>query len=271
MSITVMNYNNIVPIEIFKDELDCEPIKRNTFTKIPNKLINSNLKSQYGINSILPYVYYLIDRHCDVTGHSYVIPSQILNTLGYSMRRNKPNVFYSILNSLMCLQKSNYIKMDMNLDDFCKAGYDTFIPINIISSHFYKDSNFTKIYHSDIDKIINIKSTNKMETLIYVYMCICSYITIRPRDENGKEVMYNPETKPEFFNRNIRSVSNETGVSKKSLFECLNSLTENKLLVKRIISVKQPAIYVLNTPGWEQELNWAMQKISKFGYEETEK
>lgn len=155
--------------------------------------------------------------------------------------------------------------MNMNLNDFCKAGYDTFIPISIIPSHFYKDNNFTKIYHSDIDKIINIQSSNKMETLIYTYMCICSYITVRPKDENGKEIMYNPETKPEFFSRNIRSVSKETGISKTSLFRCLDSLTENGLLIKKYISSKQPAIYVLNIPGWENELNWATQKVLKFG------
>lgn len=270
MSEFFMNYDTIKPIETFNEKL--EYIRsQNTFTKIPNILINVNLEKKYGLNAILPYVYYLIDRNCNIDNMSYIIPQEVLNTLNYNLRRNKPLAFYTILNSLLCLQKSNYIEINMDLGELHRAGYNTFIPINIISSHFYKDSNFTKIHHSNIDKILGIKDDVKIENLIYTYMYVCSSIIVRPKESNGKEVMYNPETKPEYFNRNIRLAAKETGIAKTSLYKYLEILTENKLLVKRIISVKQPAIYVLNTPGWEQELNWAMHKISKFGYEETEK
>ena len=106
------------------------------------------------------------------------------------------------------------------------------------------------------------------------FLYINSYIFIRPK--NNEETISNPEAKPEAFWRSIESMSKELSMSKDTINQCIQYLTSsigNKepLLIKKEVGSVQPDpkkppqnvpnIYVLNKEGYEQEIEWAIEKM----------
>ena len=262
-----LNYNTIKPLEIVSETLEYNGKQvENLFTRMPNCAIQTNIKSEYGVSNIFLLVYHMIDRHRDITNTSYIIPGDILKMLGYKLLPHKPTIFYEIINSLICLKISNYIDFDLSEEDLCKASYSTCIKIYIIEQHFDKNGNFTKLFYSDVDKLLLIHdSTIKKENLLNVFLYVSSCIYKRPKDENNKEIMYNPETKPEVFYKNITLLAPKIGMSRATIFSCLDVLVKHELLKKKEMNnnFRYSNLYALNKPGYEQELEWAAQKIQK--------
>ena len=84
-----------------------------------------------------------------------------------------------------------------------------------------------------------------------------------------------PYTQPEAFYRNMNTMAEDIGMSKNTIIQCLEHLTASSddrqalLCKKEFDSIKNdkapplniPNIYVLNKKGWEQEAEWAYNKI----------
>lgn len=165
------------------------------------------------------------------------------------------------------------IEVQQDLDSL---GYDTGIEIKIISENFDYPNHFCKLTSSQLDVIMMNDSNINRECLLMAFLYINSYIGTRPRDKNGSEIMFNPETKPEAFWRSIESMARELSMSKDTISQCIDYLTtstggKKALLVKKEAGSVQPDkkrppqnvpnIYVLNKKGYQQEIEWALEKM----------
>lgn len=243
------------------------------FTRIPNKFVQNNLLNEFGLNRIFLVVFILIDRHRSYEDSSWITIGDILKKCKYKTPSRKPKIFYEIVKSLLFLKENNFIETDF---DFETINYNDCIEVKIISENFDATQYFTKLYGSSFDLIIMNDSNLNIESLLTVFLYINSYIGTRPKKEDGSEIMFNPETKPEAFWRSIESMAHELSMSKDTISQCIDYLTTSTnnreaLLVKREVGSIQPDknkppknvpnIYVLNKEGYQQEIEWALCKM----------
>lgn len=243
------------------------------FTRIPNIFIRNNIHKTLGINRIFLIVFVLIDRNRSFEDKSYITIGQVLRHCGYKTFRNKPKVFYEIVKSILFLKENHFIETQFN---YYSAGYEECIEINIIKENFDAREDFTKLYGKDFDIIMSLNTKVKKECVLQAFLYINSYIGCRPRNEDGSEAMYNPETKPEAFWRSIESMAKELSMSKDTITQCIDFLTtstgdKKALLIKREVGSIQldpqkppknvPNIYALNKNGYQQEIEWALRKM----------
>lgn len=264
---------NFKPISNSLVDLDIK--ENNYFCRIPNYLIQNNLKKTYNIHRVVLITYFLIDRHRSIENDSYLVMQDIMNILGYNTQKRKPKIFYEIIKSLLFLQESNMIEISDDIDIYditCKQ----IIPLKIIAQNFDATDNFTKLSGKDFDFIMMNESSINKENILMAFLYINSYIFIRPKNKDSEEVMYNPESKPEAFWRSIESMSKELSMSKDTINQCIQYLTSSigdkePLLIKKEVGSVQPDpkkppqnvpnIYVLNKEGYEQEIEWAIAKM----------
>lgn len=255
------------------------------FTRIPNKFIKTNIQKEFGLNRIFLIVFILIDRHRSYEDTSYLTIGQVLDTCGYKRTKNKPKIFHEIIKSLMFLEVNNYI--DIDFFDIYTVGYDDCITLKIITENFDSSEDFTKIYGKDFDSIMNSNEKPTKESMLTSFLYINSYIGCRPRNDDGTEKMYNPETKPEAFWRSIECMSKDLSMSKDTITQCIDYLTtsigdKDALLIKKEVGSIQPDknkppknvpnIYVLNKEGYQQEIEWALSKMMEvYGVTEFDK
>lgn len=243
------------------------------FTRFPNEYIQGNIKTKYGVNRKFYITYILIDKYRSYEDYSFITIRKILNFYGYKTHRNKPKAFKEILDVLEYMIKTKMIEVSQELDT---VGYDTCIEIKVISENFYNTSHFSKLTSSQLNTIMRTNSVVNRECLLMTFLYINSYISTRPRNKDGKEVMSNPETKPEAFWKSIKGMSEELAMSKDTIVQCIKYLTmsaenKNALLIKREAvkiqpdpnkpPINVPNIYVLNKEGYRQEIDWALYKI----------
>lgn len=165
------------------------------------------------------------------------------------------------------------IQIQQDLDSI---NYDTGIEIKIIPENFDYPDHFCKLTTSQFNVIMMNDSVINRESLLMAFLYINSYIGNRPKKDDGSEVMYNPETKPEAFWRSIESMAKELSMSKDTINQCIEYLTTStddhkSLLVKKEVGSIQPDpnkppqnapnIYVLNKKGYQQEIEWALCKM----------
>lgn len=245
----------------------------NYFTRIPNIFIQKNIQKTYGVSKILLFVYCEIDRNRSYEDTSFVCIKDIFDKCNYKVTRHKPRVFYEILKCLAFLRENNYIDCDF---DAYRVNYTGCIKIKIISKTFDVTENFTKLYGKTLDSICNSVTKPTKESVLNVFLYIKSYIFTRPKNKDGKDIMHNPETRPEAFYGSMQSMAKDLAMSKDTInqcIQCLISSTKNQkpLLIKREVGSIQPNpkkppqnvpnIYVLNKEGYEQEIEWAISKM----------
>lgn len=246
--------------------------KSNHFCRLPNIFIQTDIKKIFGLNRIFLIVFILIDRNKTIENKTYISIGQILKICGYKTSRHKPKAFYEIVKSLLFLKENYLIDVDFNI---YTVGYDDCLEIKIIEKNFIPEKDFTKVYSKDFDKIMAMETKPTKESVLLCYIYILSYIGCRKRNEDGSEKS-NAKDYPEAFFRSIIKMSKELSMSKDTINQCLTYLTESKderddLLIKREVGTVQsdkskppktvPNIYVLNQQGYEQEIEWAMQKM----------
>lgn len=166
------------------------------------------------------------------------------------------------------------IEIEQNLDS---VGYDTGIEIKIIPENFDYPDRFSKITSTQFNSILVSESSINRENILIAFLYINSYIGCRPRNnDDGSELLEKPSDRPEAFYRSIEKMAKDLSMSKATIGQCLDYLTTptngyNALLVKKEVGSIQtdknkppqnaPNIYVLNKENYENEIEWALNKM----------
>ena len=247
--------------------------KSEYFTRFPNKYIQGNIKTQFGVSRKFYITYILIDKYRSYEDYSWITIRKIMEFYGYKTHRNKPKAFKEVLDVLEYMINNKMIEVKQDLDSL---SYDTGIEIKIIPENFEFRKDFSKITSSQLDFIMMNESSINKENILMAFLYINSYIYVRQRDNNGHELLSNPHEKPEAFFRSIDSMSKELSMSKDTINQCIQYLTSSigdkePLLIKKEVGSVQPNpkkppqnvpnIYVLNKEGYEQEIEWAIAKM----------
>ncbi|MBC5688190.1 hypothetical protein H8S37_04480 [Mediterraneibacter sp. NSJ-55] len=265
-----IQFNTIIPIEHTTNyEYICSG---RLFTRIPNELIQRNLKKRHGIHNILYAVYLLLDRYSTREHVVQISIGKLLDLSGHKYTRNvKTSVFYEVIKCLYFLEQSNYIETDICDYQTFQNSIDrkTLITIRLIYDRFNITQNYTHIRWNDYDKIMNLTSSNSKhlskDSLLFIYLYVCSYIGTRPKNMPISEF-------PEAFWKSLNVINLETGMSRPSIIQYLKILCEgtNPLLIKMDVKARHksnaafqnfPNIYVLNREGYREELNAAYTKL----------
>lgn len=191
---------------------------------------------------------------------------------GYKTTKHKPKAFREILDVLEYMINNKMIEVKQDLDSL---SYDTGIEIKIIPENFDYPDKFGKITSSQFDVIMMADTSLNRESILMAFLYINSYIGCRKRNEDGSE-MTNAKDCPEAFWRSIESMAKELSMSKDTVTQCIDYLTTcsdtmSPLLIKREVGSIQPDkskppknvpnIYVLNKEGYQQEIEWALNKM----------
>ncbi len=247
--------------------------KSEYFTRFPNKYIQCNIRKDIGVSRKFYIIYILIDKYRSYEDYSWITIRKVLDFYGYKTTKNKPKAVYEILDVLEYMINNKMIEVKQSLDSL---SYDTGIEIKIIPENFDHPDKFSKITSSQLDAIMMSESSINKENLLMAFLYINSYIYMRPKDISGNEMMDSPQDKPEAFWKSIEKMSKELSMSKDTINQCIKYFVNpgdniEPLLVKREVGSIQldssmppknlPNIYVLNKEGYQQEIEWALNKI----------
>ena len=244
----------------------------NYFTKIPNVFMKNDIQKLLGLHRVFLVVYILIDRNKSYENKSYISIRQVFRLCDYKTNRNKPKVFYEVIKSLLFLKENNFI--DTNFDYYA-IGYEDCIEIEIIAENFIPTKDYTILSGKTFDSIMSIDSKINKENILVAFLYILSYIGCRKRKDDDSDYE-SAKDNPEAFFKSIKHMSEELSMSKDTINQCMEYLTKSTderdaLLIKREVGSVQPDkskppqnvpnIYVLNREGYEQEIQWALEKI----------
>lgn len=242
------------------------------FTRFPNKYIQGNIKTKFGVSRKFYITYILIDKYRSYEDYSWITIRKVLEFYGYKTTSRKPKAFKEILDVLEYMVNNKMIEVKQDLDTL---SYDTGIEIKINKDVFDDSKKFAKLTSSQYDNIMMADSSLNRENILVAFLYINSYIGCRKRNEDGSEKS-NAKEYPEAFFKSIKHMSEELSMSKDTINQCMEYLTKSTderdaLLIKREVGSVQPDkskppqnvpnIYVLNKEGYEQEIKWALEKI----------
>lgn len=246
--------------------------KPEKYTKVPNRYIQGNINTKYGISRKFYITYILIDKYRSYEDYSWITIRKILDFYGYKTTKHKPKAVYEILDVLEFMINNKMIEIKQDLDSL---SYDTGIEIKIIPENFDNAKHFAKLTSSQFNAIMMADSSLNKENILVAFLYILSYIGCRKRKEDGSEYD-NAKDNPEAFFQSIKHMSKELSMSKDTINQCINYLTAPPntappLLIKREVGSVQPDkskppknapnIYVLNKKGYQQEIEWALNKM----------
>ena len=258
--------------KIWKENKTIKKQSKEYFTRFPNEYIQGNIKTKFGVSRKFYITYILIDKYRSYEDYSWITIRKILDFYGYKTTSRKPKAFKEILDVLEYMINNQMIEVKQELDSL---SYDTGIEIKIIPKNFDSTEKFAKLTSSQFDTIMMADSSLNKENILVAFLYINSYIGCRPRQDNGSEYE-NAKDNPEAFYRSISNMANELSMSKDTINQCIEYLTESSddtpaLLIKREVGSVQPDkskppqnvpnIYVLNKEGYKQEIEWALSKM----------
>ena len=258
--------------KIWKENKTIKKQSKEYFTRFPNEYIQGNIKTKFGVSRKFYITYILIDKYRSYEDYSWITIRKVLDFYGYKTTSRKPKAFKEILDVLEYMINNKMIEVKQDLDSL---SYDTGIEIKIIPKNFDSTEKFAKLTSSQFDTIMMADSSLNKENILVAFLYINSYIGCRPRQDNGSEYE-NAKDNPEAFYRSISNMANELSMSKDTINQCIEYLTESSddtpaLLIKREVGSVQPDkskppqnvpnIYVLNKEGYKQEIEWALSKM----------
>lgn len=238
------------------------------FTKIPLKFIQCNIKKQYGISRRFYIIYILIDRYRTRENISMITIGKILEICNLKLTCDKPKAFDEIIDILNFMRSAKMISISQ---DVSNIGYNNPIEINILPE-FDPEEDFTTITFNQFDRIMfsALEKSQQIENTLLMFLYVNSFIWKRPRDANGKETIPFPEKSPEVFFQSINNISKKTGMSKKTVSQCLDALSQSSVLCKNKApnlfgnnDKTQSYIYAIFKLGCEKEIEWAVKKLGK--------
>mgnify|MGYP006960763192 CR=1 FL=1 len=214
----------------------------------------------------------MIDKYRSYEDNSWITIRKVLEFYGYKTTSRKPKAFKEILDVLEYMINNQMIEVKQDLDSL---SYDTGIEIKIIPQNFDSTEKFAKLTSSQFDTIMMADSSLNRESILVAFLYINSYIGCRPRQNDGSDYE-SAKDNPEAFFKSIKHMSEELSMSKDTINQCIEYLTNSTderdaLLIKKEVGSVQPDktkppqnvpnIYVLNKEGYEQEIKWALDKI----------
>lgn len=214
----------------------------------------------------------MIDKYRSYEDYSWITIRKVLEFYGYKTTSRKPKAFKEILDALEYMINNQMIEVKQDLDSL---SYDTGIEIKIIPQNFDSTEKFAKLTSSQFDTIMMADSSLNRESILVAFLYINSYIGCRPRQNDGSDYE-SAKDNPEAFFKSIKHMSEELSMSKDTINQCIEYLTNSTderdaLLIKKEVGSVQPDktkppqnvpnIYVLNKEGYEQEIKWALDKI----------
>ena len=214
----------------------------------------------------------MIDKYRSYEDYSWITIRKVLEFYGYKTTSRKPKAFKEILDVLEYMINNQMIEVKQDLDSL---SYDTGIEIKIIPQNFDSTEKFAKLTSSQFDTIMMADSSLNRENILVAFLYINSYIGCRPKKNDGSDYE-SAKDNPEAFFKSIKHMSEELSMSKDTINQCIEYLTNSTderdaLLIKKEVGSVQPDktkppqnvpnIYVLNKEGYEQEIKWALDKI----------
>lgn len=242
------------------------------FTKFPNDYIRCDIQKHFGVSRKFYITYLLIDKYRSYEDFSWITIRKILNFYGYKTNKHKPKAVHEVLDVLEYMINNKMIEVAQDLDSL---SYDTGIEIKIIPENFDYPEKFTKLTTSQYEAIMVADTSLNKESILLAFLYISSYIGCRKRDDDGAELP-DAHDHPEAFWKSIDKMSEELSMSRNTIRQCIDYLTESTdaspaLLVKKEFDTLQtdqskssrnlPNIYVLNKEGYQQEIEWAINKM----------
>jgi len=258
--------------KIWKENKTIKKQSKEYFTRFPNEYIQGNIKTKFGVSRKFYITYILIDKYRSYEDYSWITIRKVLDFYGYKTTSRKPKAFKEILDVLEYMINNQMIEVKQDLDSL---SYDTGIEIKIISENFDSTEKFGKLTSSQFDTIMMADSSLNRESILVAFLYINSYIGCRPRQNDGSDYE-SAKDNPEAFFKSIKHMSEELSMSKDTINQCIEYLTNSTderdaLLIKKEVGSVQPDktkppqnvpnIYVLNKEGYEQEIKWALDKI----------
>jgi len=219
--------------------------------------------------------YILIDKYRSYEDFSWITIRKVLDFYGYKTHKHKPKAFGEILDVLEYMINNHMIEVQQDLDSL---SYDTGIEIKIIPENFDDTKRFSKLTSSQYDTIMMADTSLNRESILMAFLYINSYIGCHKRTNADNHSKTN--NSPKAFYRSIDNMAQELSMSKKTIQQCIHYLTTSSddrhaLLIKKVVghenskSKRVPNIYVLNQDGYQQEIEWALQKMMEL-YEAEE-
>lgn len=186
------------------------------FVKIPNKYIRCDIQKEYGISNVFYIVYILILKHKSIyDDYSYIILQNVFDFYGFnfgkSSARNKPKLFYEIIDVLNYMVNENMIEIKQSLT---KISLSTGIEIKIIPQNYYPSKNFTILTFDQLDAIYANTTQLRNGNILAVLLYILSYF-----DEN------NTSRKKNFWG-SVKSMTETLSISRTTTDKCLQYLIE---------------------------------------------
>jgi hypothetical protein len=173
---------------------------------------------------------------------------------------------------LLFLKENYFIETSF---DIYGISYNDIISVKIIRQNFDPIGNYTKLYGDDLDRILNIGTTLNKESLLVVFLYIASYIGCRKRQSDGSDYP-GAQDHPEAFWKSLDGMAKELSMSKDTINQSIDYLVTPSdlnaalLIKKEVGSIRAdqgkvlknvPNIYVLNKEGYQQEIQWALDKM----------
>ena len=220
-------------------------VKEEYFTKVPNSYIRCDITKTFGVNNKFFIIYILIDRYRSYEDYSWLTVKEVFEFYDYKKPERKTKAFREVIDVLIYMIKNDMIKIFQNLEDI---SYDTGIKIRIIPKNFDCESNFTKFTTTHYKAIMAADGSINKENLLRTLLYVSSYIGTKKSDNDGGY------EKPAAFYKSTANMAEEIGMSKKTIQTCLSYLTKGSKHISHI--------YVFNCPGYEQEIEQVLKKIT---------
>ena len=154
-----------------------------------------------------------------------------------------------------------------------KISYDSVIKLDIIPEVFDVSGNFTILDVNEFNNILSSTSVITTENLMHVYLYVKSYMFAKKSNENK----YSTSSKGVgSFYKEVSIISDDIGLSNKTVISCLDELVNLNLLIKHetgsCIKKKRgkecvenvPNIYVLNNENASKEIDLTIHKLKNY-------
>lgn len=224
------------------------------FVKYPRDLIYmKNLDSK----RIGVYTYFIINK--TLYNEVNLSLENIIKFCGYKSNRNSGKINTQIIGLLDTFEGLEYFKL---LSGYYKGNYLCKIQLN--EDKLDITNNYGYITSAELKLLYN-NNTNK--TLYSNLILILAYIRVNKLRRSYNQ-QYSPEKKPEFFYRQIKSISEDIGLSERMISKCIKVLNDLDIIVSESMPRYMDkndnwhtdvTLFVDKNDNWEQELSWGKQ------------
>lgn len=211
--------------------------KEEYFIKLPNNLVWTYEEGEKSLiselNSKTTMVLTDLMFRCNWNGICYFTLEDIIIELGYTPRTGKGKINEQFKEILISLEDSGFI-YDSNVS-MKEIKSSTFIKCkinsNIPKDEYDNDIQFFRVFYTDFQKVINIKSNLDKDIMLNVFYYINSRIKHRADDDRSMSCQVRfGEGKSEYTYFKYTEVTKDLSIAEQTFKEHIDVLKENKLI-----------------------------------------